>query len=180
MQQHEINFGLVTRIERPNGDHFEEENPGTHVAGITARTESHIESISLASDRASRLIQIFKVLSTNPHRADCHDFLMLLEGWDVNGDIVTDNRIIPDDEQIVSGTPYQVLINGGSADNPDWIYSHSAVGMDGGRLLGLSAQGMPLGTTNRETTMQVHSRGVTAYLATASLSLTGCPTVTVP
>lgn len=52
--------------------------------------------------------------------------------------------------------------------------------MDNDRVFAPTAQGMPLGTTDRDTTMLVHSRGVTPFLAATPLSETGHPKVFLP
>jgi hypothetical protein len=136
------------------------------------------ESITLPSDKAIRLINIFRKLDSDFHNLDCHDFMYATEGWE--DDMVVNNRIMTSEEPIVSGNPYQILINVGTNNTPEWLYTHSAIGTDERKLLAVGGLGLALCTMDRETAMQIYNEGFTPYLATVSVSESGDPKVLLP
>lgn len=167
-QEQAIAFGLLVGVKRASGESLN--NPVAHrlSADISATGELSSESITLPSEKADRFIELYKRFNFGAHELDCHDLVTGVEGWGDN--ISVDNRIIDDDEPIEPGAAYQVLVNAGTSAHPDWVYTHSALGNDEGKLVSAAGKGLPIISLSREHAIQIYGQGYTAHLATVSLA----------
>lgn len=161
---------VVEALVLPTGDMVD--NPDHLAISIGLPVEERrTESITMPNPKAIRLVKLFQRLRPG-HALECHDLVTQLEGWEYDkGSELTQRAVQPVNhveqyEEVKSGNPYTVLIPRGSDSDPDYGRSHSCIGTDQGRLLGLMGRGLALATMSPQSTRQVYANGAElSYLA---------------
>jgi hypothetical protein len=161
-----ISLNTVVAISTPDGNKVENPLHSEHVLlfrGVPG--EPTHESITLSAAKAARLVALYARLQPG-HRMQCHDMVTITEGWDRDmGPSLTQKAVQPADlaeafePDIAPGNPYTVQVLATIRGQRKFYRTHSCLGTDTNRLLGIVGAGSVMSTMDPETTRTVYTQG---------------------
>lgn len=160
---------VVTAMILPDGITIENPLHSASINVLPVTGDPVEESITLDSAKAERLAKLFEELRPE-HELECHDLVTVTEGWERDlGPVLTQRAVQPREfadvyEDVVTGAPYTVQILRGRSSRSGFAQTHSCLGTDEGRLLGLVGRGSVLSTMDADTTRRVYSYGARVSL----------------
>jgi hypothetical protein len=154
---------LVRGIRLPDGTTVTNDVHSSRMNLLTPTGIEGADAITFSSAKARRLLGIFRELRPG-HLLECHDVVSAVEEWDEREGLDNVHCIVEDTERIESGKPYEVFAYEGGTPPSEWERTHSALGTDSGRLLGLVAEGLMLTIVDKQTTLELYNSGRQATL----------------